>query len=318
LAICLKLLLANLSLKPKMSDVEYTNFVEENLRFERNSLTVKDKETGRDVIIPQLLFNYIDPEAPVAKMPADGKRRARFVIQGPRMKTKGTLTARDGKAGSKNYSLFQGYDEEIPEQAEWVRVNRTITNRLVNELADKDVKSWMKHTHMRSTLPSLVPCAIYQKTVENDDGVMGFEPGSKPSSYFNFFEAMTREGKPFGTRVRIHGSRTDLTKQQWVKLLSENTIEYTPFVSYQRCSFVGGNFRLVTQLDMLVIHEATPYERKTGTDLRVEKMGITAEDEARAKRIEAMLLGNSDSGTSYATESENPPSHVSGTHADDW
>lgn len=302
-----------------MSDVEYTNFVEENLHFERNSLTVKDKETGRDVIIPQLLFNYIDPEAPVSRMPADGKRRARFVLQGPRMKTTRPVTTRDGKGGSKDYSLFQSYDEEIPEQVEWVRINRAITNRLVNELADKDVKSWMKHTHMRSTLPSLVPCVIYQKTTENDDGEMVFEDGSKPSSYFNFFEAMTREGKPFGTRVRIHGSRTDLTKQQWVKLLSENTIEYTPFVSYQRCSFVGGNFRLVTQLDMIVVHEVSAYERKTGADRRVEKMGITAEDEARAKRIEAMLMGG-DSGTSadQSTESENTVSHVSGTHADDW
>lgn len=303
-----------------MSDVEYTNFVEENLHFERNSLTVKDKETGRDVIIPQLLFNYIDPEAPVVKMPADGKRRARFVLQGPRMKTTRTVTVRDGKGGSKDYSLFQSYDEEVPEQVEWVRVNRSITNRLVNELADKDVKTWMKHTHMRSTLPSLVPCVIYQKTTENDDGEMVFEDGSKPSSYFNFFEAMTREGKPFGTRVRIHGSRTDLTKQQWVKLLSENTIEYTPFVSYQRCSFVGGNFRLVTQLDMIVVHEVFPYERKTGTDRRVERMGITAEDEARAKRIEAMLLGSGDSGISAVQPAENETitSHVSGTHADDW
>jgi hypothetical protein len=303
-----------------MSDVEYTNFVEENLHFERNSLTVKEKETGRDVTISQLLFNYIDPEAPVAKMPADGKRRARFVLQGPRMKTTRTVTVRDGKGGSKDYSLFQSYDEEVPEQVEWVRVNRAITNRLVNELADKDVKSWMKHTHMRTMLPNLVPCVIYQKITENDDGEMVFEDGSKPSSYFNFFEAMTREGKPFGTRVRIHGSRTDLTKQQWVKLLSENTIEYTPFVSYQRCSFVGGNFRLVTQLDMIVVHEVFPYERKTGTDRRVEKMGITAEDEARAKRIEAMLLGSGDSGTpaEQSTEYETTTSHVSGTRADDW
>jgi len=311
-----------------MSDVEYTNFVEEDLRFERNTLTVKDKETLRDIQISQLLFNYIDSNAPVAKMmPMDGKRRARFILQGPRMKTTRPLTARDGKGGSKDYSLFQGYDLEVPEQAEWVRVNRAITSRLVNELAEKEVKAWMKHTAMRATLPSLVPCLIYQKTTENEDGEMVFEEGSKPSSYFNFFEAMTREGKPFGTRVRIHGSRTDLTKQQWVKLLSDNLVEYTPFVSYQRCSYVGNNFRLVTQLDMVVIHEVTPYERKTGADRRVERMGVTAEDEARAKRIEAMLMGGEDSGHSVSTTSwdsseadttTSSSSQVPGTSADDW
>ena len=303
-----------------MSDVEYTNFVEEDLHFDRNTMTVKDKETGRDIQIPQLLFNYTDSNAPVAKMPADGKRRARFVLQGPRMKTTRTVTVRDGKGGAKDYSLFQGYDMDIPEHAEWVRVNRAISNRLVNELAEKEVKAFMKHTAMRATLPSLVPCVIYQKTTENDEGEMVFEDGSKPSSYFNFFEAITREGKPFGTRVRIHGSRTDLPKEKWIKLLSENIIEYTPFVSYQRCSYVGNNFRLVTQLDMLVIHEVFPYERKTGSDRRVEKMGVTAEDEARAKRIEAMLMG-ADSGPATPTpwtDEADKPSQVSGVSADDW
>lgn len=302
-----------------MSDVEYTQFVEEDLHFERNTLTTKDKETGRDIQISQLLFNYTDSNAPVAKMPADGKRRARFVIQGPKMKTNRPLTVRDGKGGVKDYSLFQGYDPEIPEHSEWVRVNRAITGKLVNELAEKEVKAWMKHTAMRSTLPSLVPCFIYQKTTENDAGEMVFEEGSKPSSYFNFFEAMTKDGKSFGTRVRVHGSRTDLTKQQWVKLLSENIVEYTPFVSYQRCSYVGGNFRLVTQLDMIIIHNVFPYERKTGADRRVERLGVTAEDEARARRIEAMLGGGSFEAPAASSVQESHP-HVPahGTNPDDW
>lgn len=303
-----------------MSDVEYTNFVEEDLHFERNTLTTKDKETGRDIQICQLLFNYTDSNAPVAKMPADGKRRARFVLQGPKMKTNKPLTVRDGKGGIKDYSLFQGYDLEVPEQAEWVRVNRAVTTKLVNELAEKEVKAWMKHTAMRSTLPSLVPCLIYQKTTENDEGQMVFEDGSKPSSYFNFFEAMTKDGKPFGTRVRIHGSRTDLTKAQWTKLLSENIVEYTPFVSYQRCSYVGGNFRLVTQLDMVIIHEVFPYERKTGADRRVERLGVTAEDEARARRIEAMLGGASVEQPTVSSSSYEPrhSSSVPGTNVEDW
>jgi hypothetical protein len=304
-----------------MSDIEFTKFVEEDLHFERNMITTKDKETGRDIQIPQLLFSYTDSNAPVMKMNADGKRRARFVIQGPRMKTSKPIVSRDGKGGSKDYSLFQSYDTEVPEQEKWVNVNRTITGMLVDALADKDTKAWMKHTAMRSTLPSLVPCLIYQKTTEDDEGKMVFEEGSKPSSYFNFFEAMTREGKPFGTRVRIHGGRSDLSKQHWTKLLSENLVEYTPFVSYQRCSYVGGNFRLVTQLDMILIHEVYPYERKTGADLRMEKMGITAEDEARARRIEAMLsagaLQQSDQ-TSSDYSNYNDGSSVSGSRTDDW
>lgn len=276
-----------------MSDIEYTKFDEKDLNLERNVITTKDKETGRDVNVFQLLFNYINSESSgVQKMSADGKRRARFVLQGPKMKTTRPIASRDGRNGTKDYSIFQAYDPENPEHMDWVQTNRDISSKLVNELGDKETKSWMKHDKLKSTLPSLVPCLIYQKMTENDDGQLEFEEGSKPSSYFNFFEARTKEGKTFGTRVRIMGSRTDLTKEQWVKLLSENTFEYTPYISYQRVSYVGGNFRLVTQLDTVIIHEIFPYERQTAADRRQEKLGVTKEDIERAKRIEAMLAAS--------------------------
>lgn len=275
-----------------MSEIEYKKFNENDLHLERNVITTQDKDSGRDVNVFQLLFNYIDSESSgVQKMSGDGKRRARFVLQGPRMKTTRPLATRDGRNGSKDYSVFQPYDPENTEHMEWVDVNRRITTKLVNELGEKDTKTWMKHDKLKSTLPSLVPCLIYQKMTENDDGQLVFEEGSKPSSYFNFFEAKTREGKTFGTHVRILGSRTDMSKEKWVKLLSNNTFEYTPYISYQRVSYVGGNFRLVTQLDTIIIHDVTPYERLTAADRRQEKLGITQEDIARAKRIEAMLGG---------------------------
>jgi hypothetical protein len=288
-----------------MSDIAYTQFNDSDLYFERNVITTKDKETGRDVSVYQLLFNYVNSDAPVQKMSADGKRRARFVLQGPRMKSTRPIASRDGRNGSKDYSIFQGYDLEIEEHARWVEINRQITGKIVNELGEKETKAWMKHDKLKSTLPSLVPCLIYQKTTENDDGQLVFEDGSKPSSYMNFFEATTKEGKTFGTRVRIHGSRTDLPKEKWVKLLSENTFEYTPYVSYQRVSYVGGNFRLVTQLDTIIIHEVTPYERQTAADKRQERLGVTQADIERAKRIEAMLSGGSSS-----TGSETPVSNT--------
>jgi hypothetical protein len=298
------------------SDIEYTKFVESDLHLERNVITTKDKETGRDVNVYQLLFNYIDSNAPVQKLSSDGKRRARFVLQGPRMKTTRPVNTRDGRNGSKDYSLFQGYDETIPEHRQWIEVNRTITTKIINELGEKDTKAWMKHDKLKSMLPGLVPCVIYQKTAENDDGQLVFEEGSKPSSFMNFFEAMTKEGKPFGTHVRIHGSRTDLPKEKWVKLLSENTVEYTPYISYQRVSYVGGNFRLITQLDTLIIHDVTPYERQTAVDRRQETLGVTQEDIERAKRIESMLFATpSDEGSS----STNPAPSADTTYKDeDW
>lgn len=285
-----------------MSDIEYTHFTETDLYLERNVITTKDKETGRDVNVYQLLFNYVDSKSPaVQKMSADGKRRARFVLQGPRMQSTRPLASRDGRNGSKDYSVFQGYDVENPEHAKWVEVNRQISTKIANELGEKETKAWMKHDKLKSMIPSLVPCLIYQKTTENDEGHLVFEDGSKPSSYLNFFEATTKDGKTFGTRVRIHGSRTDLPKEKWVKLLTENTFEYTPYVSYQRVSYVGGNFRLVTQLDTIIIHEITPYERQTAADRRQERLGVTQADIERARRIEAMLSGgvsgeNSESG----------------------
>lgn len=325
-----------------MTDVIYTSYNEENLQFERNMQPSTDEKTGNSITTPQLIFNYVDPEAPVAKMAADGKKqRARFVLQGPVMKTNpsnykhpegkyvkvGSLTYRENKkTGERSYSMSQTYDPENPEHVEWVRVNRAIQERLVNEWANKDVKTWSKHTVMRNNMPSSVPCLIYQETVEDDEGNVAFKPDSKPSSFFDFFEAKTREGKTFGTRVRILGSRTDLPKEKWVKLLSENAVEYTPYVSYMRSSLTGKDkFALKTQLDMIVIHNVTPYEGKSnggGYDRRIEKLGVTAEDEARAKRIEAMLSGDGPSQQAppgpASNDSPTPDSEVPGSSPNDW
>jgi hypothetical protein len=321
-----------------MADVMYTQFNEENLTFERNIYTTTDKQTGNPISTPQLVFNYVDPEAPVMNsMPADGtKRRARFVIQGPKMKTNpsnykhpegkyvraGSLTYRENKiSGVRSYSISQTYDLDNPEHMEWVKVNRDIKERLVTEWANKDVKTWSKHTVMRANLSSSVPSLIYQETEEDENGNAVLKEGSKPSSFFDCFEAITRDGKPFGTRVRIHGSRSDLPKEKWIKLLSENAIEYTPFISYQRSSLTGKDkFALKTQLDMIVIHEVTPFEGSSyaKTDKRTERLGVTAEDEARARRIEAMLAGDSTDKPSTPAASFQPSSSVEGTSSSDW
>ena len=317
-----------------MTDVIFSSFNVDNLQFERNLQPGTDEKTGNSITTPQLIFNYVDPEAPVAKMAADGaKRRARFVLQGPRMKTNpsnyrhpegkyvksGSLTYRENKkTGDRSYSISQTYDLENPEHVDWVQVNRTIQERLVNEWSNKEVKSWSKHTVTKNNMPNSVPCLIYQETEEDESGNVKFKEGSKPSCFFDFFEARTREGKIFGTRVRIHGSRTDLPKEKWIKLLSENAVEYTPYVSYMRSSLTGKDkFALKTQLDMIVIHDVTPFEGKTagGFDRRVERMGVTAEDEARAKRIEAMLSGGGDS-SSAADDSNHHDDQRSGSPVD--
>lgn len=322
-----------------MTDVLFTEFNDSNLQFERNIYTAINKQTGNPLSTPQLVFNYLDPNAPIAKMPADGtKRRARFVIQGPRMKTSpsnykhpegkyvrsGSVTYRENRnTQERSYSISQTYDMENPEHVEWVRVNREIKERLVNEWASKEVKNWSSHTVMRANVSSSVPCLIYQDVEEDESGNAVFKEGSKPSSFFDFFEAMTREGKPFGTRVRIHGSRSDLPSDKWVKLLSENAVEYTPFISYQRSSLTGKDkFALKTQLDMIVIHEVTPFESSFKiSDKRTERMGITAEDEARAKRIEAMLAVDSDTTTTSPQSKHSPESNgtrVNGSEPEDW
>jgi hypothetical protein len=237
------------------------------------------------------------------------------------MKTTRPLTTRDGRNGAKDYSLWQGYEMDNTENSRWVEVNRLISSKVVDELGEKDTKAWMKHDKLRSTLPSLVPCLIYQKTCENEDGQLVYEEGSKPSSFFNFFEATTKEGKTFGTRVRIHGSRTDLSKDKWVQLLSNNLVEYTPFISYQRVSYVGGNFRLITQLDTLIIHEVFPYERQTAVDRRQEQLGVSDEDIERAKRIERMLNMVSEpsetSPSSQQTETTRQP-FANEAYTSDW
>lgn len=316
-----------------MSDILFTKFTEENLHFERNLQPAKDPRSGKDIQVPQLIFNYIDKDVQVTRMNEDGKKKAaRFVIQGPKMKTtasnykhpegkyvkKGSLTIRDGDKGTHNYSIAQTYDMENPEHVEWVRVNRAIHERLVNEWADKEVKAWSKHSVMRSTLPTVVGSLVYQKTVEDDNGNMIYEEGSKPSSFFNLFEAMTKDGKPFGTRVRILGSKTDLTKEQWLKLLTNNSVEYTPFISYQRSSMAAKNFSLKAQLDMIVIHDVTPFVPQQVSDKRMERMGVSAEDEARAKRLEAMLMSSSDNSTgSWADNSESGSGTTQDAHQND-
>lgn len=296
-----------------MSDVTYTQFKNTDLQFEKNKITVKDQQTGRDVDVPQLLFNYIDSTSPVVKMSADGKKRVKFVITGPKLRNTKPLVVRDGKNGSKDYSLPQSYDMSNPEHKAWVDVHRSISSQLADVLCEKDVKAFLKHDKLKSTIPSLVPCMIYQKQTETEDGTLVYEEGSRPSNFYNFFEAMTRDGKPFGTRVRILGSDRDLPREKWIKLLSENTVEYTPYVSYQRVSYVGGNFRLKTQLDTIIIHQTFKIERKTMSDIRQSNFGITPEDIARAKAIEAML--NSDSSETVTDKYEPAPE---GSREEDW
>lgn len=325
-----------------MTDVIFNEFNVNNLEFERNLQQSTDEKTGNSISTPQLIFNYNDPETPI-KMSTDGmKRRPRFVLRGPRMKTNpsnyrhpegkysksGSLTIRENKkTGERSYSISQTYNvAENPELEEWVRVNRLIQERLVNEWSSKDVKTWSKHTVTKNNMSSSVPCLIYQATEEDESGNIRYTENSKPSCFFDLFEAKTREGKTFGTRVRIHGSRTDLPKEKWIELLSNNSVEYTPYVSYLRSSLTGKDkFALKTQLDMLVIHDVTPYEGNNngGFDKRIERMGVSAEDEARAKRIEAMLSMGTSSHSSPATREEEQHSQVKhietpGSNVNDW
>jgi hypothetical protein len=177
---------------------------------------------------------------------------------------------------------------ESHDESEWVNLNRQVSAKVAETLGKKEVKDFLKHDKVKSILPAVTPCFIYQKKVETDDGEEVYEEGSKPSCYFNFFEVNT-ERWSFGTKVRIHGSNKDLPKEKWLRLLQNNTVEYTPLLSYLRISYVGGVFRLKVQLDSVIIHNFEKYEKASQMDAVQRQLGVSEEDRQRAAELEALL-----------------------------
>lgn len=269
-----------------MYATNYNQFDLNNLNFEFKKISIKDKETGKDIDIPQLLFNYVDPASPI-RVASSGEKKCRCVIQGPKLKTRKPVVSREGKKGPE-YSLYQSFDMENHQEAEWVKLNRDISGKISEALGKKEVKDFLKHDKVKSILSAVTPCFIYQKKSENEEGEEVFEEGSRPSCYFNFFEVVTDKWN-FGTKVRIHGSTKDLPKDKWLRLLQNNTVEYTPFLSYLRISYVGGVFRLKVQLDSIIIHNFEKYERTSQMDNVQKSLGVSDEDRRRAAELEALL-----------------------------
>jgi hypothetical protein len=206
---------------------------------------------------------------------------------GTKLKTRKPIVSREGKSGTE-YSLYQSFDLENQQEADWVKLNRDISGKVAEILGKKDVKDFLKHDKVKSILPAVTPCFIYQKKSENEEGEEVFEEGSRPSCYFNFFEVNTDKWN-FGTKVRIHGSTKDLPKEKWLRLLQNNTVEYTPFLSYLRISYVGGVFRLKVQLDSIIIHNFEKFERTSQMDNVQKQLGVSDEDRRRAAELEALL-----------------------------
>jgi hypothetical protein len=302
-----------------MYAINYSSFDLNNLNFEFKKITVKDKDTGKDIDISQLLFNYVDPASPI-RVSSSGEKKCRCVIQGPKLKTRRPLSSREGKSGTE-YSLYQSFDLENQQEADWVRLNRDISAKVAETLGKKDVKDFIKHDKVKSILPAVTPCFIYQKKSENEEGEEVFEEGSRPSCYFNFFEVNTDKWN-FGTKVRIHGSTKDLPKEKWLRLLQNNIVEYTPFLSYLRISYVGGVFRLKVQLDSIIIHNYEKYERTSQMDNVQKKLGVSDEDRRRAAELEALLemsVGEQRSVTTKTNgvEDEDEQRHMNST-VEDW
>lgn len=269
-----------------MYATNYNNVDLNNITFEFKKIKITDKDTGKDIDIPQLLFNYVDPASPIRLAPS-GEKKCRCVIQGPKLRTRKPIVSRDGKSGTE-YSLYQSFDIENQQEADWVKLNRDISGKISEVLGKKEVKDFLKHDKVKSIISSMTPCFIYQKKTENEEGEEVFEEGSRPSCYFNFFEVNTDKWN-FGTKVRIHGSTKDLPKDKWLRLLQSNTVEYTPFLSYLRVSYVGGMFRLKVQLDSIIIHNFEKYERKSQMDNVQNGLGVSDEDRRRATELEALL-----------------------------
>lgn len=269
-----------------MYATNYSSFDLNNLNFEFKKITTKDKDSGKDIDINQLLFNYVDPASPI-RVSSSGEKKCRCIIQGPKLKTRKPIVSREGKSGTE-YSLYQSFDLENQQEDDWVKLNRDISGKVAEILGKKDVKDFLKHDKVKSILSAVTPCFIYQKKVENDAGEEVFEEGSRPSCYFNFFEVNTEKWN-FGTKVRIHGSNKDLPKEKWLRLLQNNTVEYTPFLSYLRISYVGGVFRLKVQLDSIIIHNFEKFERTSQMDNVQKQLGVSDEDRRRAAELEALL-----------------------------
>jgi len=299
-----------------MYATNYNSFDINNLNFEFKKIQVKDKDSGKDIDIPQLLFNYVDPESPI-RLSKNGEKKCRCVIQGPKLKTRKPIVSREGKSGTE-YSLYQSFNLDNQEESDWVNLNRQISAKVSDTLGKKEVKEFLKHDKVKSILPAVTPCFIYQKKFETDEGEEIFEEGSKPSCYFNFFEVNTDKWN-FGTKVRIHGSNKDLPKDKWLRLLQNNTVEYTPFLSYLRISYVGGVFRLKVQLDSVIIHNFEKYERASQMDMVQRQLGVSEDDKRRAAELEALLemaSGESRPSSNDVVEEEEG-NHLNST-VEDW
>lgn len=260
--------------------IENNDFDVSKIRLVQNSIKTKDKETGRDITVQQLLFDVVSEQVRENAKP-------KFILKSPIMTTKKPIQARESKNGGMDYSIFQVFDLENEQEMKFVENCYAIKEYLATELVKPEVKKFTGHKIPNANVPGSVPCLIYREM--NDEGT-DFKEGSKPSCYFNLFQATNSDGSTFGTEVVLMATGQKLSRNAWIKLLSSHTMKYQVCVRFMRLTVSGTTkLALITQAHSVLIYDVMPMANESMAVRMAKSYKASDEEIARAKEIEKML-----------------------------
>lgn len=264
--------------------IENNEFDVSKIRLVQNSIKTKDKETGRDITVQQLLFDVVSDQVRENAKP-------KFILKSPIMTTKKPIQSRESKNGDMDYSIFQVFDLANEEEKKFVDNCYAIKEYLATELVKPDVKKFTGHKIPNANVPGSVPCLIYR---EMDDDGANFKEGSKPSCYFNLFQAKNADGSTFGTEVVLMATGQKLSRNAWIKLLSTHTMKYQVCHRFMRLTVSGTTkLALITQAHSVLIYDVMPITTESMAVRMAKSYKASDEEVARAKEIEKMLAMDS-------------------------
>lgn len=260
--------------------IDNQDFDISKIRLVQNSVKTKDKETGRDITVQQLLFDVVSDQVRENAKP-------KFILKSPIMTTKKPIQARESKNGDMDYSIFQLFDLANEEEKNFVDNCYAIKEFLAAELVKPEVKKFTGHKIPNANVLGSVPCLIYREM--NDEGT-DFKEGSKPSCFFNLFQARNMDGSTFGTDVVLMATGQKLSRPAWIKLLSTHTMKYQVCLRFMRLTISGTTkLALITQAHSVLIYDVFPIVAESMAVRMAKSYKASDEEVARAKEIEKML-----------------------------
>jgi hypothetical protein len=260
--------------------INNNDFDVSKIRLVQNSIKTKDKETGRDLTVQQLLFDVVSDQVRENAKP-------KFILKSPIMQTKKPIQARESKNGDMDYSIFQLFDMANEEEKKFVDNCYAIKDYLAAELVKPEVKKFTGHKIPNANVAGSVPCLIYREM--NDEGT-DFKEGSKPSCFFNLFQARNTDGSTFGTDVVLMATGQKLSRPAWIKLLSTHTMKYQVCLRYMRLTISGTTkLALITQAHSVLIYDVFPIVSESMAVRMAKSYKAPDEEVTRAKEIEKML-----------------------------